>query len=79
MGNIHAQPMKLSNLDIDTNKDWNGKDITNINTLSVSNEIVTNSTISNLSSVNATIKNGDIQKIGTNLLNDIIKLSLIFK
>jgi len=64
MGNIHAQPMKLSNLDIDSNKDWNGKDITNVNTLRVSN---------------ATITNGDIEKIGTNLKNDIILLSLIFK
>ena len=58
MGNVHAQPMKLSNLEIDSNKDWKGKEITNLN---------------------ATITNGDIEKIGTNLKNDIILLSLIFK
>jgi len=79
MGNYHAQPMKLSSLNIDTNKDWNKKDITNLNTLSALNEKITNSTISNLTTTNATITNGDIQKIGSNLLNDIIKLSLIFK
>ena len=79
MGNVHTQPMKLSKLDIDSNKDWNGKDITNLNTISVSNEKITNSIISNLETTNATITNGDIEKIGTNLKNDIIKLSLIFK
>jgi len=79
MGNVHAQPMKLSNIRIDTNKDWKSKNITNLNTLTASNEKITNSTISNLTATNATITNGDIEKIGTNLKNDIILLSLIFK
>ena len=79
MGNIHTQPMKLSNIRIDSNKDWDKKNITNLNTLTASNEKITNSTISNLAATNATITNGDIEKIGTNLKNDIIKLSLIFK
>ena len=74
-----ADSVNWSDVNIDADKDMNLKSLTNLNTISVSNEKITNSTISNLAATNATITNGDIEKIGTNLMNDIIKLSLIFK